>query len=552
MDFEWLEDEHNVLHLMAIDNEDPPLDTDPVQREPSIELGDPREAFIELGDLREASIELGDPLQVSPSGITFFDLPENVKIKILEYAALLRPCPVEFGMEKYRFNYPNSLRSCTNSNGVRLTRSSYTDKWVSPYHDTCGHPPLPIGIFRASRAAREEIGTLFFARNRFSTTLLNRSDFNLFKAATKWGLKHIRHLHLNFGFPATRNLKLTGSYHRTMLKIWTEFCDKATEKMPALRVFSLKCKVKELEVASRLMCIMDPFPVLLHCAFHFADHQDDDIQRVLKRVTWRLTGNLKEGPPFPFTKLPKEVQLMVLEHLMVERIDPYLPSAERDHAVVGFMDQKLRPTPNSPLVCCGTCSPLGARCFCEARQTAFSTSCTCFSSPLPYFLVSREFYEDCRRLFFSKNRFTVVEDDPESVMRFFSSIPTPSFMNIRHLSFKFPLVYRFPHKSNRYEETSLLSWSVLRRFIREHFDLSRLSLSIVDLGSKGITAGRNNYMRRMLKDFAELKGLHDFRVYLADDPSFEKELERAVVGRTSAGRYRPFPVSSRITQENHP
>ncbi|RDW74425.1 uncharacterized protein DSM5745_07087 [Aspergillus mulundensis] len=542
MDFEWLEDEHNVLHLMAIDIDDPRPDTDHVQREPSVELG----------DLREASMELGDPMRVSQSGITFFDLPENVKIKILEYASLLRPCPVEFGTEGYRFNYPNSIRSCTNTNGVRMSRSTYTEKWLSPYHEICGHPPLPVAIFRASRAAREEIATLFFARNLFSMTLLGRQDFNVFKAATRWGLKHIRHLHLNLGYPATRNLKLTGSYHRTMLKIWTDFCDKLPEKMPALRYFSLKCKVKELDVASRLMCILDPAPVLLHCAFHFADHQDDDIQRVLKRAAWRLTGNLREGPPFPFMKLPKEVQLIILEHLIVERTDPYLPSTERDLAMVGFLDRKLRPTSNSPLVCCGTCSPLGARCFCEARQTAFSTSCTCFSSPLPYFLVSRAFYEDCRRLFFSKNRFTVVEDEPECVMRFFSSIPTSSFMNIRHLSFKFPLVYRFPHKSHRYEGTSLLSWSVLRRFIREHFDLSRLSLSIVDLGTKGVTAGRNTYMRRMLKDFAELKGLRDFRVYLADDPSFEKELERAVVGRTGVGRYRPYPMSARITQENFP
>ncbi|KAL4981051.1 hypothetical protein BDW66DRAFT_146821 [Aspergillus desertorum] len=530
MDFEWFEDEHNVLHLMRKGAEETRSDIDYGQREASVELG-----------------EL--PMKVLQSGITFLDLPEHVKIRILEYAGLLRPCLIQFGTEKYRTKQVNGSRLCSNSNSLRMSRTFWTEKWLSPYNRDCGHPPLPVGVFLASRAVREEIGALFFAENRFSINLCGRQDYNLLKLATRWGLQHIRHLHLNLGYLASRNLKLNGSYHRTIMKIWTEFCHNSSERMPALRNFSMKCKVKDVDVASRLMCIMDPFPTLLHCAFHFADTQDDDIQPVIKRAAWRLTGSLSNKPPFPFTKLPKEVQLMVLEHVLTQHLDPFLPAAERDIAVVGFLDRKLRPTTGSPLVCCGTCSPVGARCFCETNQTAFSTSCTCFSSPLPYFLVNREFSDDCRRLFFAKNRFTFVEDDPESIMRFLTSIPTSSFMQIRHLSFKFPLVYRSPHKSHRYEEAVILSWSVLRRFIREHFDLPRLFLSIVDLGTRSATVGRNMYMRRLLKTFTDLKGLRDFRVYLADDPSFEKELERAVIGRMSVGRYRPYPMA--ITRTTH-
>ncbi|KAL4782181.1 hypothetical protein BJX76DRAFT_298337 [Aspergillus varians] len=490
----------------------------------------------------ETPMEIEDvPMIDAQQGITFLDLPEDIKIRILKYAGLLRSCLINFAYERNRLKLDRGM--CNNGNPVRMTRLSWTGKWVSPYHGACDHPKLPVGVFLVSHAVRQELGALFFAHNRFSIYLHGRQEYRLFNAATKWGLLHLRHLHLNLGGPG-RFLKLGRGVHRTTLKIWTQFCQNARERMPALSHFSMKCKVKELDVASRLMCIMDPFPTLSHCAFHFSELQDDDIQPVIKRAAWRLTDNLNGKPPFPFTKLPNEVQLMILEHLLIKRSDPFLPAAEREAATVGLLDRKIQPTTHSPLACCGNCSPLRAVCFCETRQTAFSTSCTCFSSPLPYFLVSRRFYEDCRRLFFTRNHFTFVEEDPEPIMRFLNPIPTSSFMQIRHLSFKFPLSYRMYHKSARSENAMVLSWRVLRRFIREHFDLPRLSLSIVDLGTRTASVSRNKYMRRMLRTFTELRGLRDFRVYLAGDPSFEKELEHAVMGRTSIGRYRPYNMPS--------
>ncbi|KAL2817265.1 hypothetical protein BDW59DRAFT_133566 [Aspergillus cavernicola] len=479
--------------------------------------------------------------------ITFFDLPEHIKIRILVYAGLLRPCLINIAFERSRLKLEPGL--CSNGNSVRMSRVSWSGPWVDPYHGPCGHPRLPIEVFLTSRAARRELGALFFAHNRFSIYLYGKSEYNIFSGATAWGLQHLRRLHLELGPRENRFLKLATGIHRTIQNVWTNFCLDSRERMPALKYFSMKCKVKELIVASKLMCTMDPFPTLFHCAFHFNHFQDDDIRPVIKRAAWRLTGNL-DRPPFPFTHLPKEVQLMILEHVLIKRSDPCLPALERDAGMVALLDRKNpRPT-SSPLACCGTCSPLRAMCFCAARQTAFSTTCSCFSSPLPYFLVSRSFYEDCRRVFFSQTLFTFVDEEPESIMRFLNYIPTSSFMQIRHLSFKFPLSYRLYHKSARSEDAAVLSWSVLRRFIREHFDLPRLSLSIVDLGTRDTMASRNKYMRKLLIAFTDLQGLREFRVYLANDPSFEKELERAVVGRASPGRYKPYntlPIGQQYT-----
>ncbi|KAL5336570.1 hypothetical protein BJX70DRAFT_372319 [Aspergillus crustosus] len=481
------------------------------------------------------------PVFVATGGTNFLDLPDEIKLKILKYAGLIRPCLISVTHEYHRFKHEGG--SCRNRNPAHRARLGWTGSWVSPYYGpSCDHPALPVNVFLVSRAVHRELAALFFAHNRFTIDIIGKSEFNLFNAMTRQGLQTLRYLHLDLGSRHHRYLKISDGVHKTMMNIWIRFCANSREKMRALRYFSMKCKVKELDVASRLMCIMDPFPALAHCAFHFNNSRDDDIQPVLKRAAWRLTGNLLDKPPFPFKRLPKEVQLMILEYVLVDQSDPYLHhSVPNDPPLVGFLDRKReRPSMN----CCGNCSPLRAMCFCEAQQTAFSTSCTCFSSPLPYFLVSRDFHDDCRRIFFSKNHFTVLEEDPEPVLRFMISIPTSSFMQIRHLSFRFPMGYRLFHKSAKNEDAAILSWCVLRRFIVEHFNLSRLSLSIIDPGTTGSVAHRNKYVRKMLKAFTNLQGLRDLQVYLADDHPYEIELECAVLGRPSVGRYSPEDVSS--------
>ncbi|PYH89499.1 hypothetical protein BO71DRAFT_403005 [Aspergillus ellipticus CBS 707.79] len=364
--------------------------------------------------------------------------------------------------------------------------------------------------------------------------LFNKSDFKTLRSSIGWGMEHLRSLHLDLGPRDSRFLKLQAGIHRTILNMWVEFCKLSRERMPNLRHFSMKCKVRDLEVACKLMCTMDPFPALAQCAFHLNLTPDEDILPVIKRAAWRLTNNLPNKTAFPFMCLPKEIQLMILEEVLLKRSDPCLPPNDCAPGIVTLHDWKRnRLSMFHTLTCCGTCSPVRSMCFCHARQTSFSTSCSCFESPLPYFLVSREFYENARRIFFTRSRFAFVEEDPDLMMRFIHHIPTVSTMMIQHLSFKFPMCYRSaPRTGPRSEESTMLSWSVLRRFIREHFDLPRLSLKIVDHGLKGAVTyeNRKRYLRKLLLAFSDMEGLRDFRVYLADDRIFEKEAESAVLG----------------------
>ncbi|PKX98001.1 uncharacterized protein P174DRAFT_508360 [Aspergillus novofumigatus IBT 16806] len=439
-------------------------------------------------------------------GKSLCQLPEKVKLRILEYIGLVRPCLIEITAEAHRVkqaaDHTCATRNLFHTRGI----------WSTCAGRLCDHPRLPTEVLMVSREFREDLGALFWSHNRFSFILTNLNDWDCFFNAVDWAAEDVRYLHVEMRTWDNRFIK--PGAQRNLLRLWSRFCRYAALEMVNLRYFSLKCRVKDMAVALKIMSAMDPFPALSQCAFHFSHNPEEDIRPVVKRNALRLTGNLGESLTFPYFDLPKEVQLIILEFLL-----------------------------SRPLTCCGTCSPLQAACFCRARQTAYSTTCSCFSSPVRYFLVSRAFYEDARRIFFTMSRFAFVEEDPDLMMGFMNSIPTSSFMLIRHLVFKFPAMHRHPAKPSHkpHEDSAMVSWSVLRRFIREHFELSRLSLTIVDLGTRSSSwrnaaPHRNKYVRKLLEAFQDLRGLREFRVFLEDDQSYEVTAERLVMGRAVARR----------------
>jgi endonuclease-3 len=461
--------------------------------------------------------------------VTFLDLPEDIKIKILEYAGLLQPDLIDVSFENVRFN--QGLVSYRRPPPTRMAKGQFHTYLLPPRHVGQNLDPLPVGVFLASKAAREELGRLFFSRNQFSVFLHHKSNYKIFCNSFGWGFEHLRYLYVDLGPREHRSLRMGPGVHRTVMRLWADFCKKAAENMPNLVDFSLKCRVKDLEVATKLISAMDPFPPLVRCAIWLNHQQDDDIYPVVRRAVWRLTDNL-DKPSFPFSRLPKEVQLIILENLLGNSHDPYIQprkDLKNTHGVVTFQDRRRHRTSNLCLTCCGTCSPMRAMCFCSTRQTAFSTTCSCFTPPVNYFLVSRGFYEDARRVFFSQNTFAFVDGNPDSMMRILHYIPTASFAYMGHLTFKFP--FAWCARYTRPDDEVLVSWAILRRFIREHFDISRLSVTIVDLSQKNpYSTASHRLMRTLVKSFSDLRGLRDFRVYLASDRAFEKEAESAVMG----------------------
>lgn len=419
-----------------------------------------------------------------------------------------------------------------------------------------------MALRQVSRAMCEDVSAFFAGRNSFATVLAYKSDFDFFQTSLGWSWGYLKRVHLELRPGDQRYLRVAGGVHGTSWRMWAGFCQLAREKMPHLTAFSLKCKIKIPEVASRLFTNVQGFPLLSSCAFHLNTIPNDDVLDMVKRVSWRLTGNIWRGP-FPFLRLPKEVQLHVLEYLLTTQSDPYVRrwadaygnEMQSSQGVITLQNRRhQRVNEDSPLTCCGTCSHMQAMCFCSTRQCSFSTTCTCFTSPLPYFLVSREFHHMTAHMFYARNLFAFVDEDPDAMLRTIVNIPTPTLLQIRLLAFVFPSLFRSSTRpAHRAEDIALLSWAVMRRFIREHFTLDLLTICVMDFGSRNhFPAGflnRRRYLRRVLLAFAELPNLRDFWLYLVDDRGFEEEARRVVLG---ARVLREQTFLRRITVAGHP
>lgn len=468
--------------------------------------------------------------------ISFLDLPEHIQIRIFQYAGLLQQNLIDVSFEGVTFKRGMvKRRRCTPIRKLPGSRATFfSDRILQP------HNPIPINVFLVSQAVHDQARRLFFSRNHFSLFLYHKVDLKCFSGSFGSGFEHMKSLYVDMGPRENRSLKVGLGLHRTVMGMWASLCQMVEEHMPNLQDFSFKCCVKDLEAATKLIGAIDPFPRLLQCGIHLGHQRDNDIQAVVKRGVWRLTSNLAERNSFRFLHLPKEVQYLILEELLTMHEDPFIHSsmAKNSTGIITLGVNRQQRSSDTMVTCCGTCSPMTAMCFCHLRQNALSNTCSCFSSPVPYFLVSRGFYEDARRVFFSKNPFAFIDDDADAMMRTLHCIPTASLSLMTRLIFKFPIP-RFYYRVSPHFNHDLVSWSILRRFIREHFTLSRLSINIIDPGtlSNGlivpVDSNHHRFMRQLLDGFRDIKGLREFHVYLGNDRGFEKEAERAVLGRSS-------------------
>lgn len=473
--------------------------------------------------------------------LSIFSLPKNVRMLIYEYAAIYQSCTTwvehENHWKGHVRNYVQEGRRLSVQDSMREEDSAYI----------CRRRPLPINLLQVSKAIRNEVAPHLIGKNNFAAVLASRTGLDCFFDCFWSNFEHLRNLHIDLRPRDQRNLRTgisrNGGVHRTIWNMWPEFCQAVREQMPNLRAFSLKCRVKDPEVARRLLDVMKNFPRLQECAVHFNHLPLEDIQPQVKAICEHLTRPAHQKA-FPFMKLPHEIQLQILENALSDRSDPFaytagnapsvgLPSVRSVVSLQRPCD--MRVLQENPLVCCGTCSPVKTRCFCMARQTSYSTTCTCYASPVSYFLVSHAFYRIAAEVFFSSNTFLLIDEDPFSFLRIMNSISNENLKHIRDLALQFPRVSRVPTRpAHRPNITALQSWSILRRFIRDHFDINRLSLSIIDLGMMPNVSHtpltRIQYVRRLLRAFVDIPDLYDFWVYLADDEVFEHEARRLVLG----------------------
>lgn len=208
----------------------------------------------------------------------------------------------------------------------------------------------------------------------------------------------------------------------------------AAHATPGQLELSLVCDVDvaEPELANQVVDTLQAFPRLKECHVRLSRTPNSRLGELARDAVLRARGILPSGQPsdasappqpFPLLSLPVELRLRILEYtdlitplkeVMWTRAygrylatRPYCPSwegrgdhdSEPDvHHGCQFDSCSMRPWPKQSIGC-----------FCRRDHSTFSSTCRCWAPPIPLFLVCRLLREDANRVFFSSNRFVVID-----------------------------------------------------------------------------------------------------------------------------------------------
>ncbi|KAK4149424.1 hypothetical protein C8A00DRAFT_46960 [Chaetomidium leptoderma] len=188
--------------------------------------------------------------------------------------------------------------------------------------------------------------------------------------------------------------------------------------MPRKLELSLVCDVRhrEVQIAKLVLDGLYLLPPLKDCHLqHIAQEAVLRARGIIASSEPLTSPGPLNSPPRPLN-LPREIRLRILDkevtwHRRWELI-PAVPCYNPDGP--GFCAPECgracefsrcwqTPWPSQPSI----------GCFCRRRHAAFSSRCKCWAPPTPLFLVCPTLYMEANLVFYSKNRFIVV-DSPRS------------------------------------------------------------------------------------------------------------------------------------------
>jgi hypothetical protein len=129
------------------------------------------------------------------SGLSFLDLPYNVRYQIYGYARVMRACPIDLTFQHKEENSSETVDSLIDdpvSSGPLILRNhcfnrrydleTYSNEW-----DCCGwgcDTPLPYQLFYVSRLVHQEVSTLFYSQNHFKIRYDDPNAFRTLRTLT--------------------------------------------------------------------------------------------------------------------------------------------------------------------------------------------------------------------------------------------------------------------------------------------------------------------------------------------------------------------------------
>lgn len=376
------------------------------------------------------------PPGTTPNMLSFLDLPEKIRSKILRQAGLVRTCPISMTEESDRqqgivwYRDEENAALCR-SRGVLFPACRDTREELYKCVENCAHGPLTSGLLRVSKKIHQEASTILYGENEFVFADDVEFCWCLLRLSLD-ALKAMRRISVIVKLRPFRDFEsVPGRWLSTLLSTIRSRC--STRKVELRLHVKNELLTRDLCAFLRLVQRMGP---LGHFEVHFnnacpAGYSTNPLT-ICESICQHIHRKVSTPGSFRLRDLPFEIQSMIIQHTgVISRLEklPFQGNPER----------LLRGPLNT---CCGECKSESGRleddgvCYCIC-QGAYSSTCVCYPRRNPIFAVSATIREEALRLLHTKNKFIMghFQDlTPYGLSCHLHSTPTATLRQLRSLT----------------------------------------------------------------------------------------------------------------------
>lgn len=475
-----------------------------------------------------------------PSGISFLDLPPNIRRHIYDEAGFTSGCPINLHRRKTDRHRDSLEESSESENSSRPAEVSDDD-----HLDWAGCSSLWYNLLQTSRDICNEVSSIIYSENRFMIHQRDGYDLRPLQnlsakclASLTCLIIHInvtscdireqcRRVCLQDDCYSCRHEKPLGKSSRADKSIISEWRRTASRLAAYIQPSRLElyftCDTQDYETAKLVVEPISQMPTLKDCAIRLGREPNDDLQHLAEKVVLRVIGVRKNRlcSQFRFKELPKELQFRILE--ISDLITP--------HEVQWWPGKGL----HMPRAISNHIDDWEG-CYLSGHHSAFSSKYRCWYPPSALFLVSWEMRRDAMEVFYLNNHFVIlprggsyppVAETPNQVetFLFLSQVPSYAVPYLRSIEIVFPL---FESDYLRSNEPGYQDWLNAIDYIARNANIPKLSITIYmsDVHKNSPVPFRWELNReqkltimkmygRTLRPLARLAGLRDLFIHLS-------------------------------------
>ncbi|KAH8694896.1 hypothetical protein BGW36DRAFT_360619 [Talaromyces proteolyticus] len=412
-------------------------------------------------------------------------LPFEIWTRIFHYAGIVCNCPVDLIAVNHR--PAGSSAAKRRSDGSHSNKASRIDTVTCAlqrhelFSNICQHSSF-LPMLAVSSQARHVTQKAIFFQSPICLKLRTREDLMGFKQTLR-GFERMPPLEsylntVHVKLQAYDGRKLKGQDKRkSILNLFEDFSSfVGSHLLGTIKDFGFECRVGDFDVARELVNRMgDNYRELETCGLRFESSgsltlRKDLVRLAVQTATKSTASEERETKPFRFMDLPNEIKEMILKEALIARYDPCAGEHQPNRGMVSLRRNGCERVAECSTACCEECSPhLIGDCFC-AHKSAYSTSCTCFMSPMPLFLTSNFMYQVASHIFYTQNTFFMKGGQPY-IMDDLLTNGTPRRILWRIRRLHIDLDYLWPQENTN-------RWARVADSIRRNCDLTRLELDI--------------------------------------------------------------------------